>query len=230
MITRAQILALLLLGMVLQSATAQQLVVVVESPAFRLDTRLSSGSDTTGLVVTAASPAFTLDTRLSVGAAIGGLVVTAESPAFTLDTRLASGPTPSTLVVTVESPAFTLDTRLSCGNPILAALVVSAESAAFVLDTRLAARLDYLIVEAVSPAFELNTMWVRLRLAARAAGSPVELYWPTNAPGFYPQSAPPPLRPSMPWQNMTNTVGEAGGFYRTLLDPAGAGRYFRLKL
>ena len=231
MMTRAQSFALLLLGTVLPSAIAQELVVVVESPPFMVDTRSSSsGSDTSGLVVTAASPAFTLDTRLSVGAAIGGLVVTAESPAFTLDTRLASGPTPSTLVVTAESPAFTLDTRLSCGNPILAALVVSAESAAFVLDTRLAARLDYLIVEAVSPAFELNTMWVRLRLAARAAGSPVELYWPTNAPGFYPQSAPPPLRPSMPWQNMTNTVGEAGGFYRTLLDPAGAGRYFRLKL
>ena len=230
MITRAQILALLLLGTVLPSAIAQELVVVVESPTFKLDTRSSGGGATTGLVVTAASPAFTLDTRLSAGPAIGGLVVASESPAFILDTRLAGGSAVSALVVTAESPAFTLDTRLAGGSPILAALVVSAESAAFVLDTRLAARLDYLIAQAVSPAFELNTMWVRLRLAARTAGSPVELYWPTNAPGFYPQSAPAPLRASMPWQNLTNTVGESGGFYRTLLDPEGTGRYFRLKL
>ena len=179
---------------------------VVESPGFNLDTRLSSGATPSSLVVAAASAAFTLDTRLATGSAVAGLVVIAESPAFTLDTRLAGS------------------------NPTLVTLVVTAESGAFTLDTRQAARLDALIVEAVSPAFSLNTMWIGIRRTARPAGSPVELYWPTNAPGFYPQWAPPPLTESLPWQDVTNSVSESGGFYRAVLSPAGTERYFRLKL
>ena len=157
-------------------------------------------------------------------------MVTAESATFILDTRLTTGSVFAGLVVSAESPAFTLDTRLAGGNPILATLVVTVESGTFTLNTRLAARLDALIVEAVSPAFSLNTMWLALRRTARAAGTPVELYWPTNAPGFYPQWAPPPLTESMPWQDVTNTVSESGGFYRTHLNPEGTARYFRLKL
>ncbi|MEY2410623.1 MAG: hypothetical protein QOF48_3293 [Verrucomicrobiota bacterium] len=206
MLTRTHSLALLLLVVALPRAAAQELVVVVESPAFILNTRLSSGSALSGLVVMAESAAFTLNTRLSPASEFAGLVLAAASPTFTLDTRLAAG------------------------NPTLAALVVSTESGAFILNTRQAARLEALIVEAVSPAFSLNTMWIGIRRTARASGTPVELYWPTNAPGFYPQSAPPPLRPSMMWQNMTNAVGESGGFYRALLSPEGTERYFRLKL
>jgi hypothetical protein len=108
--------------------------------------------------------------------------------------------------------------------------VVTAESAAFVLNSRLVGPLEALIVQAVSPAFELNTMWIRIQRTARAFGSPVELYWPTNAPGFYPQSALPPLRPSMQWQDMNGTITESGGFYRTPLSHEGTDRYFRLKL
>jgi hypothetical protein len=228
--TRTKALAFLALVAALRSATAQELVVIVESPAFTLDTRLASGSDTAVLVVTAASPPFTLDTRLSVESALSALVVTAESLAFTLDTRLSSGSTHSAFVVTAESPGFTLDTRLAGGNSTLAALVVTAESAAFALDTRLAGRIDALIVQAVSPAFTLNTMWVGIRTTAPVAGSLIELYWPTNAPGFRLQLADPPLGPSALWLDVPNSVSESGGLYRVLLNPAGSDHYFRLKL
>jgi hypothetical protein len=156
--------------------------------------------------------------------------VAAESLTFTLDTRLSTGSIVSGLVVAAESPTFTLDTSLAGSNPILGTLVVAAESASFVLDTRLVGPLEALIVQAVSPAFELNTMWIGIRRTARASGSPVELYWPTNAPGFYPQFALPPLRPSMQWENVNGTISESGGFYRTPLSPEGTELYFRLKL
>lgn len=133
------------------------------------------------------------------------------------------------LVVVVESPSFTVDTRLAGGSPVLAGLVVTATSGAFTLDTRLAARPEYLIVETVSPAFELNTMWVRIRQTGRAP-SPLELYWTTNAPGFGPQWARPPLGRPLLWQDLTNTITESDGFYRALLNPEEAERYFRLKL
>jgi hypothetical protein len=206
MITRAQSLALLLVAAIPRFVAAQELVVVIESPAFLLDTHLSSGART---------PA---------------LVVSTESPVFTLDTRLSTGSTLSNLVQTAESPAFTLDTRLGGSDPTVATLVVSAESAAFVLDTRLVGPLQALIVQAISPSFELNTMWIGIRRTARASGSPVELFWPTNAPGFCPQWALPPLRPSMLWQDVTNNISESGGFYRTPLNPEGTEIYFRLKL
>jgi hypothetical protein len=208
MMLRTPSLALLLLAAALRSATAQQLVVVVESPVFALDTRLSAGSGSSALVVTATSDAFTLDTRLSTGS------------------------TSSSLVVTAESPAFTLDTRLTGGNPILAALVVTAESGTFALDTRLAGRREDLIVQAVSPAFALNTMWVRLRKLTRAPLGPLELYWTTNAAEFpfRPQVTDPPLGPASIWQDVTDPVTESGGLYRVPVTPSGTNRYFRLKL
>lgn len=202
--TRARYIAILLLAAV--SSEAQELVVVVESPGF------------------------TLDTRLSARSALSALAVTAESPSFTLDTGISSGPALPTLLVTAESPTFTLDTRLTEGNPSLAALVVTAESAAFVLDTRLAGRPEYLIVQAVSPAFELNTMWLGIRKTARALGSPVDLYWPTNAPGFRLQSASPSLGPSAQWMDVATPPSESGGLNHVPLDPADSHRYFRLKL
>ena len=211
-------------------AVVHELVVVVESPSFTLDTRLASGSGTAALVVPAVSPAFTLDTRLILGSTHSGLVVSAESPAFTLDTRLSSASPVLALIVTAESPAFTLDTRLAGGNSALAALVVPAQSSAFALDTRLAGPLAALIVQAISPPFELNTMWVGIRRTTRGAPSPVELYWPTNAPGFHLQFAVPLLEPSTRWMEVTNTVSESGGLYRVILNPGGAESYFRLKL
>lgn len=232
MLTRAQSLALLLLAAALPSAPAQELVVVVESPVFPLDTRLVVGSGLPELVVTVESPAFTLDTRLATGSTLPGLVVTAESAAFTLDTRLSTGSVLAGLVVTAESPAFTLDTRLAGSNPTLGTLVVTAESGAFTLDTRLAGRLEDLIVEEVSPAFSLNTMWIGIRRIARTRDSPLELFWTTNAAEFpfHPQWAPPPLTESLPWQDVTNPVSESGGFFRAVLSPEGSERYFRLKL
>ncbi|HXJ61650.1 MAG TPA: hypothetical protein VNU68_33835 [Verrucomicrobiae bacterium] len=157
------------------------------------------------------------------------LVVVAESPQFTVDTRLPSGASATALPVTTESPAFMLDSRLAGSSPTLAALV-RAESAAFALDTRLAGALDDLIVHTVSPVFTLNTIWVGIRKTSRLTSSPVELYWPTNAPGFRLQLADPLLGPPTFWMNMTNTVNESGGFYRTLLPPEGIEGYFRLKL
>jgi hypothetical protein len=157
------------------------------------------------------------------------LVVIVESPAFALDTRLASGSGTAALVVTTVSPAFTVDTRLSTGSP-LSGLVVTAQSAAFALDTRLAGTEDDLIVHAVSPPFTLNTMWVGIRRTARTAGSAVELYWPTNAPGFHLQFADPLLGPSTLWMDVTNAASESGGLYRVFVNPAGGESYFRLKL
>lgn len=173
--------ALLVLGAVLRSAAAQELVVIVESPAFALDTRLASGSGTAALVVTTVSPAFTVDTRLSSGSPLSGLVVTAQSAAFALDTRLAGTE-------------------------------------------------DDLIVHAVSPPFTLNTMWVGIRRTARVTGNAVELYWPTNAPGFHLQFAAPLPGPSTLWMDVTNAVSESGGLFRIILNPASDEHYFRLKL
>jgi hypothetical protein len=157
------------------------------------------------------------------------LVVLVESPLFILDAHLSNGPSPAALVVASESSGFTLDTRLSTGS-IRSGLVVTAESAAFVLDIRLVGPLKALIVQAQSPACELNTMWIGIRRTARGFGTPVELYWTTNAPGFYPQSAEPPLRSSMHWVDLTNTISETSGFYRIPLSPDATERYFRLKL
>src|SRR5436190_7234227 len=133
------------------------------------------------------------------------------------------------LVVAVESAAFALDTRLSVGNDA-SVLVVSATSSAFTLNTSLAGPLEALIVQSASLPFDLNTMWIGIRNAARMSGSPLELFWSTNAPGFHPQWALPPLRTTVLWQDMTNSVTESGGFYRILLNPGTTERYFRLKL
>jgi hypothetical protein len=182
-----------------------------------------------GQVVVADSPTFTLDTRLYSNVTSSGFVATAESPAFTLDSRLATGNSLA-LIMTAESSVFTLNTRLGDSNPTLAALVVAAQSAAFALDTRLAGPPGDLIVQAVSSAFSLNTMWVGIRKIAAMTGSPVELFWPTNAPGFHPQLALPTFGPSAQWLDVTNTVSESAGFYRTVVSPEGTERYFRLKL
>src|SRR5262245_16775814 len=99
--SRAQSLALLLLGAGARFTGAQELMVVVESPSFTLNTRLAGNANTTALVVSAESSAFTLDARLSTGFASPALVETEESPAFTLDTRLADdNPSLAVLVVT----------------------------------------------------------------------------------------------------------------------------------
>jgi hypothetical protein len=171
---------------------------------------------------------------LLLGAGLGSsvaqeLAVAVESPAFALDTRLPGSGGATAQVVEATSPAFTLDTRPSAGST-LSDTVMTVESPAFALDTRLAGRLDALIVRSVSPTFEVNTMWLGIRRTGRTAGSPVELYWPTNAPGFYPQSALPPLQPLMLWRNMTNAVNESGGLYRSQFSPDEPERYFRLKL
>lgn len=154
------------------------------------------------------------------------LVVSVESPAFRLDSQLATGPGLSPLVTTVESSIFVLDTRLSVGNDA-SVLVVSATSSAFTLNTGLIGPLEALIVPAVSPPFQLNTMWIGIR---NTASMQLELYWSTNAPGFHPQWAAPPIRPSIQWQDMTNSVSESGGLFRVQLNPEGNARYFRLKL
>ena len=159
--------------------------------------------------------------------AIAQLVMTAESPGFSLDTRLSVANDTSVVVVTAVSPAFTLDTRLAAGNPTPSPLLVKAESGVFTLGTLLAVPFEALIVPTVSPAFELNTMWIGIR---NTAGMQLELSWSTNAPGFHPQWAAPPLRPSMQWQDMTNSVSESGGLYRVQINPEGTDRYFRLKL
>jgi len=129
------------------------------------------------------------------------------------------------LVVSVESPAFRLDTRLAAG-PALSPLVTTVESGTFVLDTRQAG-FGNLIVPAVSPPFQLNTMWIGIR---NTASMQFELYWSTNAPGFHPQWAAPPIRPSIQWQDMTNSVSESDGLFRVQVNPEGTSRYFRLKL
>jgi hypothetical protein len=230
MLTRAQSLALLLLlAAAVPITRAQELVVTVESSFFPLDTRLSIGSGPSPLVVAVESPAFTLDTRLVAGNDPSVFVTTATSPAFTLDTRLSIRADSSALVVTAESAAFTVDTRLAGSNPLVATLVVAAESGAFTLDTRLAERRGDLIITAISPAFELNTMWVRLRKLARAFNSPMELYWTTNAPEFHPQVTDPPLGPASIWRDITDPVTESGGLNRIPVAPDRAQRHFRLK-
>jgi hypothetical protein len=224
---RRQLIGVLVLAASLASGMGQ--VVVADSPTFTLDTRLYSNVTSSGFVATAESPAFTLDSRLATGNSLA-LIMTAESSVFTLNTRLSTGATASSLVVTAESAGFALDTRLGDSNPTLAALVVAAQSAAFALDTRLAGPPGDLIVQAVSSAFSLNTMWVGIRKIAAMTGSPVELFWPTNAPGFHPQLALPTFGPSAQWLDVTNTVSESAGFYRTVVSPEGTERYFRLKL
>jgi hypothetical protein len=255
---RARFLACLLLADALRFAAAAELVVVIESPpfpletrlaappvlaalvvssespAFVLDTRVSGGHSTLAtLVVMAESSAFTLDTRLAAPPALAALVVSAESPAFVLDTRLSGGnSTLATLVVMAESGAFTLDTRLATGSPILATLVVTVESGAFTLDTRLSGRREDLIVQFESPPFELNTLWIGIRKISRARNSLLELFWPTNAAEFpfHPQGADAPLNPPLTWQNLPDPITESGGYFRVPLAPDSTNHYFRLKL
>ncbi len=208
------------------AATADDLIVTNQTPAFALDTRLPSGEPPGGsLIVQAETPPFTLDTRLPDGVAPSSGTVVTESGTFTLDTRLPDGVTPSSGTVVTESPPFTLDTRLPDGisftNGVViaesppftldtrlptdttppASLVVTAESPPFTLDTRLPSDttpLPNLVTQAESPAFTLDT-----RIP------PLDVWWITRA-----ESAPftlDTLSGSFTTPAQTLTGGTTGG-------------------
>ena len=142
------------------TASSNSLIVQAESPPFALDTRLPSGEPPGGsLLVQAESPPFTLDTRLPNGVVPSSGTVVAESGPFTLDTRMPAGISPEGSVVIAESPPFTLDTRLPDGTSFTNAVVI-AESPPFSLDTRLPTDSTppaWLVVTAESPPFTLDT-------------------------------------------------------------------------
>lgn len=118
---------------------ADEILVTNQTPAFTVDTRLTSDAAATSLlIVQSQSSAFVLDTRLAMEGVTAGLTTATASAAFALDTRLpADSEGSANLVVRVESPAFWLDTQLPSENPLFATLIKAAESDIFPLDTRL---------------------------------------------------------------------------------------------